>query len=526
MLRRFGSGSYACALILALALASSSHAQPLVRQGVEFQVNVFTTGTQFSPGVALDPTGDFVVVWVSNGQDGASFGVFGRRYESTGVPQGTEFQISTYTAGAEFSPEVALRADGDFVLTWANSTEGAGLSGVVSRLFDSSGVAQGGEFHVNTFTVGYQSFPDIAASGDAGFVVVWTSGGQDGSYTGVFGRMLDQDGVAQGAEFQVNTYTSGYQSAGYVAAGALGDFVVVWSSSDGNGPGVFGRRFDSTGAALTDEFQVNTYTTGYQVLTRVASNGPGDFVVVWQSPHDGGSYGIFARRFDSAGTALASEFQVNTHTTNVQTSPDVDFDDDFGFTVTWSSSAQDGAQGGIFAKRYDPLGNVLAFEFQVNTRTADNQGDSRIAAQQSGQFVIAWVSNAHDGSQNGIFAQRLRPPVELDIDADGKARPLSDGMLVLRRGFEMTGPALINGVLGPSCVMCTAEHIEAYLDEISLALDVDANNLFEGEFDGVLVIRYLFGFRGDVLVEDAVAGDCNRCEAPDIEEYLEDQVTP
>jgi hypothetical protein len=56
------------------------------------------------------------------------------------------------------------------------------------------------------------------------------------------------------------------------------------------------------------EFQVNTYTTGGQTEPKVAADGSGRFVVVWQSGSyygsgpDGSEYGVAARRFDTAGT--------------------------------------------------------------------------------------------------------------------------------------------------------------------------------------------------------------------------------
>jgi hypothetical protein len=42
--------------------------------GAEFQVNSFTSGTQFSASVAVEPTGNFVVAWAAEGQDGSGYG--------------------------------------------------------------------------------------------------------------------------------------------------------------------------------------------------------------------------------------------------------------------------------------------------------------------------------------------------------------------------------------------------------------------------------------------------------------------
>jgi hypothetical protein len=127
-----------------------------------------------------------------------------------------------------------------------------------------------------------------------------------------------------GSEFQVNTYTTSNQLAGgahFVAAGASGNFVVVWRSysQDGSRGGVFGQRFDSAGGAVGIEFRVNSYTTADQTTPAVASDSGGNFFVVWESiSQDGSNWGVFGQRFDSGGTPLGSEFRVNSYVPLVQ----------------------------------------------------------------------------------------------------------------------------------------------------------------------------------------------------------------
>jgi hypothetical protein len=53
--------------------------------GPEFRVNPYTTANQYLPAVALDGSGNFMVVWGSYTQDGWGRGVFGQRYASTGL---------------------------------------------------------------------------------------------------------------------------------------------------------------------------------------------------------------------------------------------------------------------------------------------------------------------------------------------------------------------------------------------------------------------------------------------------------
>jgi hypothetical protein len=50
--------------------------------------------------------------------------------------------------------------------------------------------------------------------------------------------------------------------------------------------------------------------------------------------------------------------------------------------------------------------------------------------------------------------------------------------------------------------------------------DVDGNSQIEPLTDGLLLLRYFFGFRGSVLVSGAVAQNCLRCGAPEIEDFI------
>ena len=60
------------------------------------------------------------------------------------------------------------------------------------------------------------------------------------------------------------------------------------------------------------EFQVNSYTTGYQGFPAVASDENGNFVVAWSSGQDGSGFGVFGQRFSAAGLPQGGEFQVNS----------------------------------------------------------------------------------------------------------------------------------------------------------------------------------------------------------------------
>ena len=67
------------------------------------------------------------MVWSSYGQDGYGAGAFGREFDSSGVPKGSEFQINTHTPSYQGFSSVAVLEDGGYVVTWQSlNQDGSG----------------------------------------------------------------------------------------------------------------------------------------------------------------------------------------------------------------------------------------------------------------------------------------------------------------------------------------------------------------------------------------------------------------
>jgi hypothetical protein len=94
-------------------------------------------------------------------------------------------------------------------------------------------------------------------------------------------------------------------------------------------------------------------------------------------------------------------------------------------------------------------------------------------------------------------------------------------VLVLRWLFELRGTSLTIGAVGSGCTRCNAAAIEPYLDSLGLVLDADGNGVASPLTDGLLILRFLFGFEGNTLTTGAVGVGCTRCDAESIANYLE-----
>jgi hypothetical protein len=224
---------------------------------------------------------------------------------------------------------------------------------VHGQRFNASGARVGGEFQINTYTTGYQFSPTVAVRDDNSFVVVWTT--LDGSGYGVVGQRYDSNGVRIGGEFQVPAATANSQQAAFVQSRDNGDFTVTWLENSGT-QDIFARRFDAAGTALGAPFQVNTYITGLQYNYSFGIDRRGNFIVNW---NNAGNTDVSGRRFNAAGTARDPEYTVNAFTTGLQFESAVASDDVGNVVSVWRDNARDGSAAGIFGQRFGGLRPTL-----------------------------------------------------------------------------------------------------------------------------------------------------------------------
>jgi hypothetical protein len=225
----------------------------------EFQVNQATAFNQRNPSVASLANGNVVVTWISEQErflpgfpdstgtvsdSQGSFDVYARLFNPSGAPLSDEILINSGNNVCA-NPSIAALANGGFAVAWSerDSQSRSNNWDVMARAFSSDGVPTGGDFKVNTTTYGDQYVPHVAANGND-CTVVWTSMGQDGSWEGVFGRVLKNGAEPAGTEFQVNTTSISRQIQPAIASNGGNQFLVSWSSFAGaSGMDLFARKY-------------------------------------------------------------------------------------------------------------------------------------------------------------------------------------------------------------------------------------------------------------------------------------------
>ncbi len=284
------------------------------------------------PLCSSSSSGDFVVAY-GRGGGVCEDSVSARRYNSSGIPYGPEFQVNTDPLG--FTYDVASLAscasapDGSLVVAWCNAA-----GDIRAQLYDPNGAAVGGEFTVNSSTGGSRVRPTVQYTPTDDIVVTWYGSGV-GDSDGIYARRLAGDGSFLGDEWLVNETTTGSQTSANLGVASSGEFIISWRSDDGDGLGVFARLYDASGKAVGSEFQVNQFTSGNQYTKDLAGREGiaivGDMLVfTWYGNTPGDNEGIGMTLFKRKGTALTVTIKKHPEWGEVLVEPNLPYYDPNG----------------------------------------------------------------------------------------------------------------------------------------------------------------------------------------------------
>ncbi len=369
----------------------------------DFRVNDSTSLDQKGVRVARKSNG-YTFTWTAGGD------VWARRYGQLLNPVSSDVLVNTtLTSGVQDEPDVAYSVFGNSLIAWTdrNANDGLGM-GVIGRVYTGNGLPLGAEFSLSpTGAAGPQWRPNVTATPDGGFVATWSA---DWDGDAMF-RIFDSTGAPVSGEIQVNDYADGTQVDPAAAVNTLGTIFIAFVDYTAHGSvgtlfNVYGRTFTSAGVPNEAvEFALTTTTgDGNQRNPRVAADGLNRFVVVWESQiHDGSGYGVFARRFDASGVPLGPEFQVNTVTASDQLNPAVTADSTGSFVVLWNDSSSGNVR--IRGQRFDTDAQPLAGEFAVNQIPLNGVSRPSLAAKWLGHDYIVAYSGPGDGTD--VFAKRF-----------------------------------------------------------------------------------------------------------------------
>lgn len=312
--------------------------------------------------------------------------------------------VNTTTAGNQRNSNLASLKDGNIVVVWDSENQDGSGWGVYGQIMNQDGEKVGNEFRVNNYTNNNQNEPSVAALNDGGFVVTWTSDGQDGSGTGIYSKIYNSNGSVRKGETQVNTTSANDQYQSDVTTTSSG-FFATWTSNnqDGSGDGIYGKYYDSSGNTIVDEFRINTTTASDQRYSRAMQLNNGNVAVAWFSP-DSNAWGVFTQVVDQQGNLVGSETQVNSDEINSQNFLDLTAIDKDRYVVAWNDVNSDGT----FDAKQRILKSDMTFitdEIIINEQPLTSQTWPKLTKLEGGGFLAAYRDSGNDGDGRGVLGQ-------------------------------------------------------------------------------------------------------------------------
>ena len=106
-----------------------------------------------------------------------------------------------------------------------------------------------------------------------------------------------------------------------------------------------------------------------------------------------------------------------------------------------------------------------------------------------------------------------------DFDGNGQADALTDGLLLLRYAFGLRDESLTDGVVATDASL-TASEVANVMSQSAAITDIDADGNVDALTDGLLLLRYLFDMTGDALINTAISETANRRSALEVAQYI------
>jgi len=214
---------------------------------------------------------------------------------------------------------------------------------------------------------------------------------------------------------------------------------------------------------------------------------------------------------DVYGHVTSQGFNLVGDPANMTVTP-VQFTDQVGVSAAQLNLGPLQDNGGPTQTRALLAGSVAIDKGNASGYATDQRGFART-------IDLLGVGNATGGDGADIGAFEFGSG-HLDIDGNKHYDALTDGVLLVRYLFGLTGAALTGGAIGAQPARPTATEIVPFLTRMNPALDVDLDGAVEVSTDGLMVLRYLLGYRGPGLTADAIGPGATRTPAK-IETYIQ-----
>ncbi len=358
----------------------------------DFLVNDDVGSTDQSvPSISMDAAGNFVIVWYDFRN--ANWDIYFQRYNDAGIALGVNTKVNDDTQDAsQEHPLIAMDPTGNFVIVWDDRrnnnydiyyqryTSTGGALGVNTKVNDDMGIAK-------------QWNPLISMDAAGNFVLVWSD--ERNVNRDIYYQRYTSTGGALGVNTKVNDDTGNAdQVSPAILIDVAGNFVIVWQDFRNANWDIYFQRYTSIGGVLGVNTKVNDDAgSEFQMGPSTSMDAVGNFVIVWQDSRNI-NWDIYFQRFTNTGAALGANIKVNDDAGIMhQRTPSISMDGVGNFVIVWQDNRYGQYNPDIFGQRYFATGNPNDGNYRI-VADGPNEGEiSPAVCADNSSIIFAWMDN-------------------------------------------------------------------------------------------------------------------------------------
>jgi hypothetical protein len=362
-------------------------------------------GYQRRPGIISDGAGGAIIAWedTRNGRND----VYAQRVDGLGNVLWAANGVPLCTA-SEWQEEVQVVPDGEGGAIVAWHDDRSGNKDIYARRVSAAGTALWTTNGVALCSAsGDQEYHVACEDGEGGAIVAWIDA--RGSDTDIYAQRINGLGTVQWTTDGVTLCgATDMQTLPCIAYDGGGGAYVAWHDWRAGNPDIYIQSVDATGGVWFGTNGTDLCTdSGNQLYPKMAADGLGSAVVVWEDYRNGDDADIYAQRiggggyieWTTGGLAICTE-------AGHQGDPIIAPDGEFGTVITWADYRSQ-IKRDLYSQKVDAAGNI---KWQLDGMPQCTAYGSKYCfntiSDGGGGAYIAWEDNRWDPKRD-VFAARV-----------------------------------------------------------------------------------------------------------------------
>lgn len=364
---------------------------------------------KIEPVAVADGSGGTIIAWREYSFI-TGYNIYAQRLDTLGFPRWslTGTAICT-TVNDNYDLRIASDGEGGALLVWRDYRSGTNWD-IYAQKIDSSGAIQWtGDGLPVCAAAGHQITPGIVGDGTGGAIITW-SDNRSGIDYDLYAQRINASGSAVWAANGIPVAAlAGFQGDPQIVSDRTHGAIIVWEDfRSGTSHDIYAERIDSSGNSLwIPNGSVVSFAVNDQINPRAVSDETGTTIIAWEDARSGTSWDVYAQRVAPNGVLVWNPVAESICTAPLSQGNIRLADDGAGGAIVVWQDDRSGTSTDIYAQHLNHFGGMIWPYNGIPIVTAANhQQDPHVVGDGYGGGIIAW-HDLRSGTEYDVYAQRV-----------------------------------------------------------------------------------------------------------------------